>query len=207
MMRNLALSFVALVGLSGCVSLLPNSGGPSPRISLDAGSVAGATTPSRHDLTLVVNDPSTAAAFNTFSVAVATAPLEYQYLADAEWTDRVPVLVRRFMEQRFEVANVFAAVGDRTAIARPDYTLQTDIRSFHLDRQGSQPVATVALAARLVDRRGRVIASQIFSAQENAPSTARSGRASAFNIAARAVADDIIDWADQAVTADQADAS
>lgn len=195
----LIVPFLAL-GLSGCISLLPDNGGPSPRIGLDPGAPA-ASGPARHDVALMIGDPAAAAALNSFSVAVVTAPLEYQYLADAEWTDRVPVLVRRFTERRFSNSGRFQAVGDRTTILRPDYTLQTDIRAFYLDQKSGQNAAVVTLGARLVDGRGRVVATSLFTHEREASGTSRQARAAAFNEAARAVVDEMIDWVDQGIAA------
>ncbi|MEM9422434.1 MAG: ABC-type transport auxiliary lipoprotein family protein [Pseudomonadota bacterium] len=186
---------VSLLGISltGCISLLPNAGELAPRLSLDPGGAMATKTPA-HSGALVVMDPDAAAILNTFSVAVATGPYQYEYLADAEWTDRVPVLLRRFLEQRFENHMVFEAVGNQTEFPVGGYKLYTDVRAFHLDRTGKTPTARIAYGARLLDKKGKVLGVRVFSAAAHPNGTSQTDTARALNEAAATVSDETVAW-------------
>lgn len=191
MFRNVMLSAVFLM-LPGCISVLPDAGDLPPRITLDPGQAE--TGEPHFDATLVVLDPTSAAALNTFSVAVMTAPLEFQYLADAEWTDRAPVLVRRYLELRLENKNLFVAVADRADLVVSDYALQTDIRAFHIDRTTGDEVAKVTFGVRLLDRRNAIIATKTVSGTASVSMKSRQGRAQALNAAAYQATEDLSSW-------------
>jgi cholesterol transport system auxiliary component len=196
--------FLLLTGtLAGCLS----SGDLAPRLSLDAGSPNQSPSAPIVDAALVIADPEAEAVFNTFNVAIATAPYEFEYLAGAEWTDRVPVLVRLFIERRFENTRVFTAVGDRTEIAVSDYLLSSDIRAFHIDRASGGAEASVAISVRLSDQRGRTLGSELFSARVPVDSSDRSSVVRSINEAAGTVADEMIDWTTERIRAAEADAS
>ncbi|MGV6820131.1 MAG: ABC-type transport auxiliary lipoprotein family protein [Parvularcula sp.] len=191
--------FVSLI-LSGCVSLLPDSGDLPPRIALDAGPAtnrAGATLP----VSLVIGDPTADALLNASSVAITKTPLEFQYLDDADWTDRVPVLVRRYLVKRLRNTGDYQAVGDKTDITRGDFVLQPDIEAFHLDAAGKAEMATVAINALLSDRQGQIIGAKRFAATIPTASRSRHDRAEALNQAAAKVGSDIEDWAREAIAA------
>ncbi|WP_031552521.1 ABC-type transport auxiliary lipoprotein family protein [Parvularcula oceani] len=196
----LSASFAAL-GLSACVSLLPEGGDLSPRLTLDA----GAPRPAASDMlpvTLAVADPRSEAIFNTSNVAVLTSPLQYEYLAEAEWTDRAPLLLGRFLERRFENTGLFGGVGDRVAIPVSDYTLQTDIRALNLDRTGGQRRAVVAYGARLLDRRGNTLGSRVFQAEQPVDGAGNAAAVLALNTAAQRAADETIAWSEPLVRQD-----
>ncbi|WOI54129.1 ABC-type transport auxiliary lipoprotein family protein [Parvularcula sp. LCG005] len=186
--------------LTGCVSLLPKAGDLPPRLALNAGEPAtGELTPAIN-ATLVVGDPDSASAYNTFLVAIARGPYEIQYIENAQWTDRVPVLVRRFIEQRFENRALFTAVGDRVDLPVSDFELQTDIRSFEIDETSDQPFARVTLGAKLIDRRKKVLGTKIFSERVPVRSAELGDRIDALNEAATATADDLIEWTERLTT-------
>lgn len=186
--------------LSGCVSLLPDSGDLPPRIALDAGPSAtptGATVP----VSLVIGDPTADALLNASSIAITKTPLEFQYLDDADWTDRVPVLVRRYLVKLFRNAGDYQAVGDRTEIAQGDFVLQPDIEAFHLDAARGDEAATVAINVLLTDRSGKVIGAKRFAAAVPTKSRSRHDRAEALNQAAAKVGSDIEGWARETIAA------
>lgn len=196
-MRRTFLSLVLVtVFLPGCISLLPSSRDLAPRLALDAGTPMQ-TAPAGPTISasLAIMDPDAAAVYNTFNVAVATAPFQYEYIANAEWTDRVPVLVRRFLEQRFENEQLFAAVGDRTDFVASDYELYTDIRAFHVDRQrGGNGIAKIAYGARLTDRRGQTLGTRVFAAEVAVSGREREDIVQALNEAATTAADEVVAW-------------
>lgn len=193
MVRTPLLLSVLALSLSGCISILPDSGDLAPRLSLDAGEPDPTATPQMNS-SLVIEDPNAEAVFNTFSVAVATSPYEYEYLAEAEWTDRVPVLFRLYMERRFENQNRFMAVGDRVELPRGDYALFTDIRSFHIDRTGGGQSAKVSFSARLVDHKGDTLGARVFSSSVPISGRNKAEAIRSLNSAVEQSVDQLIDW-------------
>ena len=194
MLRQTIIASLMGMALTGCISLLPSSGELPPRLALNAGAPSQATSVPVQDGYLVLVDPDAAAVLNTFSVAIATGPYQYEYLADAEWTDRVPILLRRFLEQRFENDGVFAAVGDRTEFPLGGHALYTDIRAFHLDRTGGDTVARVAYGARLMNEKGKVLGTRVFSGSAAPNGSSREEAARALNDAARQASDETVAW-------------
>lgn len=192
------LPLAALLALPGCVSLLPESGDLAPRLTLDAGE-AGPPTGAPLGATLAIADPRSEAAFNTVDVAVQTSPLQYEYLAGAEWTDRAPLLFGLFLERAFENEGRYAAVGDRVALPVADFTLLTDIRALHLDETDGQSRAVVAYGARLINRRGETLGSRIFRAETPLDARDNDAAVRALNDAARRAAAQTIAWVEPLV--------
>lgn len=202
-MRNLTLAALALF-LGGCVSLLPDSGEMAPRIRLQADAPV---SPAQESLpaNLVIADPVAEAVYNTFNVAVATGPYRYEYLAAAEWADRVPILFRLYLERRFENAGAFTAVGDRSEMPiGGGYILHTDIRAFHLDQTRGAERALVSFGARLTDSRGRTIGKQVFAAEADTQISGRRDFAQAFNDAAQISTEEVVRWASDLAAEDLA---
>ena len=187
-----------LLTLPACVSLLPESGDLAPRLTLDAGEPRAVTAPPLA-ASLAIADPRSEAAFKTANVAVQTNPLQYEYLAGAEWTDRAPLLFGLFLERTFENTSRYAAVGDRVALPVADFTLQTDIRALHLDQTEGRSHAVIAFGARLTNRRGDTLGTRIFRAE--APLDGRNNDAAvrALNEAAREAAGAVVSWVEPLV--------
>lgn len=192
-LRRAACSTLALL-LGACVSIGPSGDDLPPRLALDAG-------PPRDDqaeplgVTISVADPSADKVFNTSGVAVQTAPLQYEYLSGAEWTDRAPLLLGRFLERSFENTNRFSATGDPITLPVSDYTLLTDIRAFHLDRTGGGAgEAVVGYGARLNDRRGRTLGTRPFRAEVPIGANGNDATVTALNEAARRAASETVAW-------------
>ena len=202
MLRSL-LAGAAALSLSACVSLLPKGEDLEARLGLDAeyGSVVQAEP---LGATLSVMDPRAEAVFATANVAVLTAPLQYEYLAGAEWTDRAPLLLGRFLERRLAGTGAFDAVGDRVSLPVADYALQTDLRAMNLDQTEGR-VAKVAYGARLTNRRGETVGTRVFRASVPVAGAGSGAVAQALNEAAAAVADETYAWMAPLIEADQAE--
>ena len=190
-MRRLFLSACLL--LPACVSVLPESGDLAPRLTLDAGEPSAASA-APLGASLAIADPRSEAAFNTANVAVQTSPLQFEYLAGAEWTDRAPLLFGLFLERSFENTGRYTAVGDRVALPVADFTLQTDIRALHLDQTAGRSRAIVAFGARLTDRRGGTLGNRIFRAEVPLDGRDNDAAVRALNEAARQATSEVIGW-------------
>ena len=187
--------------LAGCVSLLPEAEDLEARLGLDPG-YGAAPTGVPLGVTLSVADPRAEDVFDTANVAVQTAPLQYEYLAGAEWTDRAPLLLGLFLERRLEATGAFTAVSDRVGLPVADYTLHTDVRALNVDRTAGNG-AEVAYGARLTNRRGETIGSRTFRAQVPVEGKGGGAVALALNAAAARVADETYAWARPLIEADR----
>ena len=201
-LRRAAAALLALP-LAACVSVLPQSGDLAPRLSLDAG-LSPAPSGEPLGVTLAIADPRAERVFDSSGVVVRTEPLQYEYLADAEWTDRAPLLLGLFLERRFEGTGRFDAVGDRVALPVADYTLLTDIRAMNLDRTDGARRAVMAYGARLINRRGQTLGTRVFEARADQGAQGHGSAAQAMNAAAREVADATLSWATPLIEADKA---
>ena len=196
-------ALILLAALPGC-TILPKAEDLAPRLSLDAGTGGSQTASAAMPVSFSVADPRSEAVFNTSNVAVQTAPLQYQYLEGAEWTDRAPLLLGLFLERRFENSGLFQAVGDQVSLPVADYALQTDIRAMHLDRTSAQGRAVIAYGARIVSRRGATIGTRVFSQNVSVEGNGNAGTVAALNEAAQRAADETLAWAEPLIRDDVA---
>ena len=184
---------LATLGLSACISVLPKTAGPSPRYAIS--SVTPRNVPTDPVAwSLVVADPTSSQLFNTVKVPVMSAKNQFQFLAGSEWVDRVPVLLQRAVVRTFENTDLITNVGDLSSQPISDYTLRTDIRSFHADLTGVTPVVTIQVFARFVNDDGRVLASRNFSVREETASDSVDDLMPAFNVAADRILEDLVAW-------------
>jgi len=119
---------------------------------------------------LSVREPIASLELNSQRILVRTGPESVAYLAGAQWSDRLPVLVQTRLVQTFQNARLIQSVTrDGTGVAA-DYSLEMDIQAFEIDAKALQ--ANVAIAAKILDaRNGRVVGARIFEAHVPATGT------------------------------------
>ena len=101
---------------------------------------------------LLVATPNAPAGLDTERIALSRSPLSFDYFADAEWTDRVPFLVRAALVDGFERSHAIAGVGPASLGLHADFVLETTIRDFTAiyDEPKGPPRVVVAFDADLV---------------------------------------------------------
>ncbi len=203
-MRSRLIFALAVPFLSGCISLIPDAGELPPRIALAVPLENGDAQAPRFDATLIVADPEAASVFNTSKVAVATAPYAFAYLEDAEWTDRAPILWRRYLQQRLEGENLFVAVSDLAQMPLADYLLYTDIRGFHIDRTEATPRVRITVNARLAAARGVTLGTRTIRTTVPLQGSGQGPTALALNNAASSATDELAAWVEELVAAREA---
>ena len=140
-----------LVPLASCSS--------APPVTFDLASVDPTSLSVRHGRgQIVVNEPIASLPIDSVRIVIRTGPEAVAYLKGAQWADQLPRLVQTRLIATFE--NAGRTVGRPGMIA--DYSLQTEIRHFEADVARNE--AIVEISSRLVDSRGRVVASGIFNA-------------------------------------------
>ena len=117
------------------------------------------------DWQLLVEKTSSPAALDTARIAVAYSPIEIDYFARANWTDRAPEMVQRLIVESFENSGRIVAVGSDAVGLRSDILLKTELREFQAEygrkgdsiAGGDPPRVRVRISGKLVRMPQRVI--------------------------------------------------
>lgn len=182
-----AFALVAMMALTAsCDLTLPGTGERSQLYVLTPKSTYPDELP-KVDWQLLVEQMTSPAGLDTQRIAVAYSPIELDYFARTNWTDRAPEMVLRLLVESFENSRKIIAVGRDSIGLRSNIVLKTELREFqaeYIDKDasnqggggaigsGDAPQIRVRVAAKLVKMPQRVIvASQTFEnvmpAEEN----------------------------------------
>jgi phospholipid/cholesterol/gamma-HCH transport system substrate-binding protein len=115
----------------------------------------------------------------------------YTAFADAQWGDLLPKLVQTSLARSLEDAGLSTSVSRPMDGVAGDFQLLVDIRRFHLI---SSQMVEVELGAKLLDGKGRIIASRVV--RNSAPAAASTGAAvaAALKGAFAGVATELATW-------------
>jgi cholesterol transport system auxiliary component len=175
--------------LGGCTGMLKEA--PVATYDLSAPqSFSGRATSGRG--VLVIVEPTAIQTVDSNRM-VARQGGAVSYVPAAQWTDRLPLLVQTRMVQAFENSGRIGSVGRSQDRLAGDFQLITDIRAFEIDVPAHQ--AKVSIAAKVVDRAGRVRSGRVFEA--SAPAGPVNGPAArqALDQALGQVLVDLVGWA------------
>ncbi len=193
----------ALLALAaGCGVQLPGGGAPAQLYVLTPKSTYPADLV-HVDWQLLVEKTTSPAALDSSRIAVSYSPIEIDYFARAEWTDRAPDMVQRLVVESFENSGRIVAVGSDAIGLRSDILLKTELREFQAEYEGrstgvgggNPPRIRVRINAKLVRMPRRVIvASSTFEYVEPAARNSMEGIVLAFDEALGHVIKDIVVW-------------
>ena len=127
--RGLLLSGAALT-LAGCGGNLIGPPSPAPQsyvLHPELGAIADAPSVPWQ---LIVGVPNAPESLDTERIALERAPNTMDYFANAQWADRVPLLVQSLLIEGFEKSGRIAAVGRERSDNRADYIMHTENREF-----------------------------------------------------------------------------
>jgi cholesterol transport system auxiliary component len=174
--------------LSACSSL----GGVKPLDTFDLTTPdAVKAGPRKGKVQVLVTEPQALKALDSENIVVRNGASQIQYLAGAQWSDRLPKIVQARLIQAFEKSGRFGGVGRPGEGLAIDYQIITEIRAFGIE----DGVAVVEIGAKLLnDRNGVVRSSKTFSASVRAGSGAN-GFVEALDQAFSGVAADLVAWA------------
>ena len=187
---RLAAVALAAALLGGCTSMLREA----PMATYDLSAPQGFSGRAASGRGVLVIEEPTAIQTVDSNRMVARSGGQISYVPGAQWTDRLPSLVQTRMVQAFENSGRIGSVGRSQDRLSGDYQLITDIRAFEID-VGSGSTAQVEIAAKIVDRSGRVRSGRVFSA--SAPASAITGPAAsaALDQALGQVLVEMVGWA------------
>jgi cholesterol transport system auxiliary component len=196
-LRRLALA-VTLLSLPGCSKLFTEP--PRPLFQLTAPSTFTGRLP-HTNAQLVVDAPYAPEGLELRRIAVVRAANGLDYLADGDWADRTPAMVRAVLVEAFENSKAVAAVGPDSLDLRADYVIEGDLRHFEAvydspsGAPAGPPTVVVALAIKLVKvPEHKILAQTLISARQPAAANATPQIVQAFNAAIASVAQQVVEW-------------
>ena len=167
-----ALAIMAAVALvASCDLSLPGTGERSQLYVLTPKSTYPDDLP-KVDWQLLVEQTASPAGLDTQRIAVAYSPIELDYFARTNWTDRAPEMVLRLLVESFENSGKIIAVGRDSIGLRSNIVLKTELREFQAEYNrvtvsgqsaegatglGDAPAIRVRIAAKLVKMPQRII--------------------------------------------------
>jgi phospholipid/cholesterol/gamma-HCH transport system substrate-binding protein len=146
---------------------------------------------------LALPEPTTVAMLQTQRFLFSPAQ-DYPGFADAIWADSIPKLLQARLIESFENYDIAHAPLHTADIGRADFQLLVDIRHFQITVD-SEPVAEIALSARIVDKEGKLIASRLFKESEKFDQLAPPAAVAAFSEAFGRTAKSMVAWTVQAL--------
>lgn len=187
----------AAVALAGCGGNL--IGPPSPAAQIYAlNPQFGPLDAPQVGWQLVVAVPVMPGVLDTSRIALERAPNLIDYYANAEWADRLSLVVQSLLVEAFERSGKIAAVGRETAGLRADYVLETEVRNLEAfyARADTAPKVRVAITAKLLGALSHEVAG-VFDARHESPAAVNdmSSITAAFSQATGSTVEDIATWA------------
>ena len=156
------------------------------------------------DWALEVDLPDAEDSFDSRRIALIKADGTMDYYANAEWPDRLPVLVQTALVAAFEASGRVPGVARTQDAVHADYEMGVEIRDFaaHYGAQDKDakptgtPKVTVTLIAQMTTAHGRKIVAN-FTANQSADAGENSTGAvvRAMNTALTAAVQQIVAWA------------
>ena len=146
---------------------------------------------------LAVGVPDAPANLDSVRIALSQSATTTDYFANAEWTDRAPIMVQNLLIQSFDNSGKVKAVFRDTATLHTDYVLQTEIRDFEAQyaQPNTAPQAVVRVEARLLKMPDRDIVGAFNAAQKTqAQQNNLTSIVTAFNTAIGAALQQTVDW-------------
>ncbi len=142
---------------------------------------------------LVVPEPTTLMGFNTDKILLQPASGESVPLADARWSDNLPVLFQAKVIQSFENAGYAKEVSRTREGVTGNYQLLLDIRQFHVATSGNAE-ADIDFVAKLLDQDGKIIDAHEFGATAPAAGSDAQAYVNAFDTALGKLLAELFDW-------------
>ncbi len=142
---------------------------------------------------LLVAEPTALKALDSENIVVRLSNSEVQYLANSQWSDRLPRMVQSKLVEAFQDTGRLGGVGRPGQGLAIDYQVVTDIRAFEVDTKNN--VANIEISVQLLnDRNGTVRAQDVFRASARVSGTGNANFVKALDSAFAAASRDIVAW-------------
>jgi len=145
---------------------------------------------------LAVDQPNAPAAIDTARIALMSSPIQIEYYARANWTDRAPDMVQGLIVESFENSALIPSVGRQSSGLRSNFVLLPELREFQAEYMtGPLPVAHVRVNVKLIRLPDRVIvANASFAAKTEAAADTINDVVMAFDEALGGVMKQLVRW-------------
>lgn len=186
----------AILSLSACSSILPQGNAfDIYQLPTSAASVAANTAPAV-DWQLRVDSPEASSLLSSSRILVEPKPGLVSIYHGARWAQRTPQLLRDRLINAFHANGQVHGISSDDDGLIADYKLDSTLRAFQAEYQGSgAPVVVLQLDARLV-RSGskRILAARRFDVTERAAGTNVAQVVTAFGQAADKLSSKLVAW-------------
>ncbi len=176
-----------MLGLGGCLSLLPEPMIPEALIALPADRAQAPADALEADVG--VFPPDASRAYSGVDIAVADQQ-ELVYLADVRWSDAAPRLLQGAVIDALSKAGGEGQVTSAQQGTRTDYDLRWRVVDLSVSK-GVGPVKVVVDASVVDSQTRRVVGQERFSAEGSPTGAEPRARAAALALAAQSVADQV----------------
>lgn len=177
---------------------MTGGGAPAPKITYD---LRAPQNPGPAEKTLdaqvAIPEPTAVAMLQTQRMLFSPGK-EYPGFAEFLWADSLPKLLQARLIDSFENYDIAHAPLRAADTAQADYQLLIDVRRFRITTEG-EPKAEISLSARIVDKDGKVIASQLLDESEKLDRIEPAAAVEAFNAAFARIAKQLIGWTVESV--------
>jgi cholesterol transport system auxiliary component len=146
---------------------------------------------------LVVDIPVAPAGINTQRIALMRSPVQVEYYANANWTDRAPLMLQGLMVESFENSGMITSVGRQSVGLRSDFVLLVEMREFQMEYfdGATTPSAHVRINCKLVEMPDRlIVANESFETVEMASADTMVGIVDTMDVALGKVLKGIVRW-------------
>jgi ABC-type uncharacterized transport system, auxiliary component len=181
-----------LVLLSGCAGGLGGSTPPDTYGLSSAPEVSGRAAPRRQ---ILVAEPLALKALDSERIVIRPTPSSIEYLANSQWSDRLPKIIQDKIVQAFENSGKVGGVGRPGEGLAIDYQIASAVRAFEI-RAVNGEQAVVEISAKILnDRNGTVVSDRIFKASAPVTGSGNAAYVRALDAAFEKVVAELVPWA------------
>ncbi len=146
---------------------------------------------------VVVPDPTALTALDSEKIQTISSDGAITGLPDAQWGDTLPRLLQTKIIRSLEDSNSFAGVSRPLDGLIGDFQLLIDIRKFQI---APGLVAEVEFGAKVIDSKGRIVATRIFRASVPAQASDAPAAVAALDQALAKAGPDLVGWAARTIS-------
>ncbi|WP_394689094.1 ABC-type transport auxiliary lipoprotein family protein [Hoeflea sp.] len=188
---RLIVAITLLFVLAGCAGGL---GGSTPPDTYGLSPAPAVTGDSARNRQILISEPTALKALDSEQIVIRPSASAIQYLADSQWSDRLPKIVQDKLVQAFENSGRVGGVGRPGEGLAIDYNIITAIRSFEIKADAGEQALVEISAKVLNDRNGVVVATRVFSATSPVTGSGNAAYVRALDRAFEAVVAEMVSW-------------
>jgi cholesterol transport system auxiliary component len=183
----------AVVAVPLLAVMLTACGGGAKNDTFDLSANATGKGPAAHGKQILIPAPTALSAIDSNQIVVRVGGSELQYLAKAQWSDKLSRMVQSKLVEAFENSGKVGGVGVPGQGLAIDYQVVTDIRTFEIN--AGQHAAVVEISAKILnDKTGTIRKQEVFRQVVPTGGTTNDVYVKALDKAFASVSSQIVDW-------------